>query len=122
MAQTQQMIANLNTMVAQIQQGKGNVGKLVNDEQLYKNLEKATKELELLLQDFRLNPKRYVHFSVLAKKPNLTKPLLKKPKKPLKNNSKFNKLTYVLSSQYYFCDIARYRYRIFFKKRPKIGS
>lgn len=68
LAQTQQMIANLNTMVAQIQQGKGNVGKLVNDEQLYKNLEKATKELELLLQDFRLNPKRYVHFSVFGKK------------------------------------------------------
>jgi phospholipid/cholesterol/gamma-HCH transport system substrate-binding protein len=45
------------------------MGKLMKDEQLYKNMEGATKELELLLRDMKVNPKRYVHFSLFGKKP-----------------------------------------------------
>ena len=40
----------------------------MKDEQLYNNLNNASKELDLLLQDFRLNPKRYVNVSVFGKK------------------------------------------------------
>ncbi|WP_127844964.1 MlaD family protein [Psychroflexus aestuariivivens] len=47
--------------------GEGSMGKLLNDEKLYTNLEKATKELEELLRDIKENPKRYVHFSVFGK-------------------------------------------------------
>ena len=47
---------------------KGTVGKLLNDEGVYDNLEKATRQMDLLLQDMKLNPKRYVHFSVFGKK------------------------------------------------------
>ena len=32
------------------------------------NLENSSKQLEELLKDMKLNPKRYVHFSVFGKK------------------------------------------------------
>lgn len=64
----QTTLKNLNTILAGIEQGEGSLGKLTNDEALYNNLEKSAKQLELLLQDFRLNPKRYVHFSIFGKK------------------------------------------------------
>ncbi|MEW7277545.1 MlaD family protein [Aquimarina sp. 2201CG1-2-11] len=48
--------------------GKGTAGKLLKDNKLYDNLERTSKQLELLLQDLRLNPKRYVHISVFGKK------------------------------------------------------
>jgi phospholipid/cholesterol/gamma-HCH transport system substrate-binding protein len=51
-----------------VQSGKGTLGKLMKDETLYKNLEKTSKELELLLQDVRLNPTRYINVSVFGKK------------------------------------------------------
>ena len=55
-------------MLAKIESGEGTLGKLVNNDELYKNLTEASKELDLLLQDFRLNPKRYVNVSVFGKK------------------------------------------------------
>ena len=66
--QTQASITNLNGILSDIELGKGSLGKLIKDESLYKNLNNSSKQLELLLQDFRLNPKRYVHFSVFGKK------------------------------------------------------
>ncbi len=51
-----------------VESGEGNIGKLLHDEALYTNLENSTKQLEELLQDMKLNPKRYVHFSVFGKK------------------------------------------------------
>jgi phospholipid/cholesterol/gamma-HCH transport system substrate-binding protein len=35
---------------------------------MYDNLEAATRELEQLLRDIKLNPKRYIHFSVFGKR------------------------------------------------------
>jgi phospholipid/cholesterol/gamma-HCH transport system substrate-binding protein len=40
----------------------------LSDEALYKNITKATKEMELLLQDLRLYPTRYVNVSLFGKK------------------------------------------------------
>ncbi|MDO5607329.1 MAG: MlaD family protein [Capnocytophaga sp.] len=68
LAEAKNMLGNMNQLMAGIEQGNGSLGKLMKDEQLYKNLENASKELELLLEDFRLNPKRYVHFSVFGRK------------------------------------------------------
>ncbi len=61
-------IGNLDALLARIEKGEGSLGKLMNDEELYNNLSNASKELDLLLQDFRLNPKRYVNVSVFGKK------------------------------------------------------
>ncbi|MBA4275705.1 MlaD family protein [Flavobacterium sp.] len=64
----QKTLANVDKIIANLQAGKGSVGKLLTDEELYKNLEKTSKELELLLEDVRLNPTRYVNVSVFGKK------------------------------------------------------
>ena len=61
-------VENLNILLAKIERGEGSLGKLANDEELYNNLTNASRELDLLLQDFRLNPKRYVNVSVFGKK------------------------------------------------------
>jgi phospholipid/cholesterol/gamma-HCH transport system substrate-binding protein len=61
-------VSNLDKILGQIEKGDGSLGKLLKDEQLYNNLNNASKELDLLLQDFRLNPKRYVNVSVFGKK------------------------------------------------------
>lgn len=61
-------IERLNLMLGKIEKGEGSLGKLAHDEELYNNLEAASRELDLLLQDFRLNPKRYVNVSVFGKK------------------------------------------------------
>ena len=61
-------VYNLNNILAKINSGDGSMGKLINNPELYQNLTKVSMELELLLQDFRLNPKRYVNVSVFGKK------------------------------------------------------
>lgn len=61
-------LASVDKIMANLQAGKGTMGKLLTDEELYKNLEKTTKELDLLLEDIRLHPTRYVNVSVFGKK------------------------------------------------------
>ncbi|GAA3508236.1 MlaD family protein [Aquimarina addita] len=66
------LASNVETVLNNIDKTVGNLdngtlGKLMKDEKLYNNLEKSTRQLELLLQDLRLNPKRYVHISVFGK-------------------------------------------------------
>lgn len=53
-------MTELKAMLEGINEGEGTLGKLTQDQELYDNLSKATKELELLLLDFRVNPKRYI--------------------------------------------------------------
>ncbi|MBA4744740.1 MAG: MCE family protein [Muricauda sp.] len=61
-------VEKLNDILAKIERGEGSLGKLHQDDALYNNLAEASRELDLLLQDFRLNPKRYVNVSVFGKK------------------------------------------------------
>ena len=61
-------VTSLNNVIAKLENGDGTVGKLMDDKELYTNLNSASRELDLLLQDFRLNPKRYVNVSVFGKK------------------------------------------------------
>jgi len=55
------LIENLNN-------GKGTAGKLMTNDSLYVNLSGTLESLNLLLQDMKSNPKRYVHFSLFGKK------------------------------------------------------
>lgn len=68
MADLQSTVANFDKMLSSIENGNGSIGKLMKDEKLYNNLEGASKQLEELLEDMKLNPKRYVHFSLFGKK------------------------------------------------------
>ena len=63
-----QNLANLNSITSKLEKGEGSLGKMLDDDGLYDNLEASTKQMEELLQDMKLNPKRYVHFSIFGKK------------------------------------------------------
>ena len=59
-------LQNFDKIIANLEKGEGSMGKLLKDEALYDNLKGASKEMELLLQDIKLHPKRY--FRILSKK------------------------------------------------------
>lgn len=61
-------LADVDKLMSDMQAGKGTMGKLMKDDALYTNFNKTSKELELLLQDLRLNPTRYVNVSLFGKK------------------------------------------------------
>ena len=64
----EQSLASVDKIMADVQSGRGTLGKLAKDESMYNNFVKTSKELELLLQDLRLNPTRYVNVSLFGKK------------------------------------------------------
>ena len=49
-------LESFNSIMHKFDNGEGSIGKLINDENLYKNLEAASKELEELLRDLKENP------------------------------------------------------------------
>ena len=67
-------ITSLNKILASVEAGDGTLGKLLNDEKMYNNLTNSSKELEELLREMKLNPKRFVHFSLFGKKDKGYKP------------------------------------------------
>lgn len=68
LANANRTVANLQGLLSGIQQGKGSLGKLTSDDQLYRNVNATTASLEKLLTDLRENPKRYVQFSLFSRK------------------------------------------------------
>lgn len=79
-------INNANTALSQaasitekINKGEGSMGMLVNNDSLYRNLNSAARDLDLLLEDLRLHPGRYVHISVFGKKDKSDKQKKKQP-------------------------------------------
>lgn len=62
-------VANFEEVTQKLSSGEGTAGKLLNDPTVYNNLERATRQLDELIQDVKLNPKRYVHFSIFGKNP-----------------------------------------------------
>ena len=63
-----QTLLSVNGLISDLENGEGTLGLLLKDEKLYNNLEVATYQLKELLQDFKLNPKRYVQVSVFGGK------------------------------------------------------
>jgi len=55
-------------IMSRINKGQGTMGMLAKDTALYSRLSGASEQLRQLLEDFRLHPKRYVHFSIFGKK------------------------------------------------------
>ena len=62
----EETLATFNSVISDLKNGKGSMGKLLTDDALYNNLEAASKELELLLLDIKLHPARYRR--ILSKK------------------------------------------------------
>ena len=67
-------VTNLNKILASVEAGDGTLGKLLKDEGMYNNLTNSSKELEELLREMKLHPKRFVHFSLFGKKDKGYKP------------------------------------------------
>jgi phospholipid/cholesterol/gamma-HCH transport system substrate-binding protein len=65
--------AQLRAVMDGLQEGQGSLGALLKNDTLYTNLENASRELDLMLEDLRLNPNRYVHLSLFGKKDRLPK-------------------------------------------------
>ncbi len=61
-------VSNTNELLESKKNGDGAVGQLFTNEQLYISLRENLNQLEWLLQDLRLNPKRYLSVSVFGKK------------------------------------------------------
>ena len=59
---------NINSITSEIKSGNGLVNKVVYDEVFVESLDQISSNINLLLEDLRMNPKRYVHFSLFGKK------------------------------------------------------
>lgn len=59
-----QTALSLNAISKKIEAGQGTVGQLVNNDSLYIKMEETLKSLDLLLNDLRQNPKKYINVSV----------------------------------------------------------
>jgi len=58
----------LKSILMNLEEGKGSVGKLLNDDALYNELLHSSEALEALLTDLKEHPKKYVHFSLFGRK------------------------------------------------------
>ncbi|MDR2564175.1 MAG: MlaD family protein [Prevotellaceae bacterium] len=61
-------VNELKTTLNKLNEGTGTLSKLMNDDALYKSLVKSLDDMDLLINDFRNNPKRYVNISVFGGK------------------------------------------------------
>ena len=68
MAEVDQTITNIRQLTEQLNNKNGTLGLLMNDPQLYNNMNRTMKSADSLLNNLREHPNRYVHFSVFGKK------------------------------------------------------
>ena len=59
-------LATFDKVLEKIDNGEGSIGLLLNDKEMYNNLTSASKQLDLLIDDMKKNPKRYVTFSLIG--------------------------------------------------------
>ena len=74
-AQLKTSIETLNTILGKMSSTDGSLGKLLNDKALYDNLTNTVRSANILMDDLRVHPKRYVNISVFGKK-DKTGPLM----------------------------------------------
>ena len=61
-------MSELNTTLTKVNSNEGSLGLLMNDKKLYTNLNSAANSLNVLLQDFRVHPRRYTGGLVFGKR------------------------------------------------------
>ncbi len=75
-------LATLNQTLTAANNGEGTLGKLLGDDELYKQLIQTNKDLQNLVNDLTIHPERYIHFSVIGAKTR--SPFTNKEEKALK--------------------------------------
>ena len=76
----QSAVSELKSSISKISSNEGTLGALINDRSLYNKLNSAVLSAEILIDDLRIHPKRYVNLSIFGKKDKggaLTSPALK---------------------------------------------
>lgn len=68
LSQLNKNLDELSILMNDVNKGKGSLGKLMKDEELYNKLNATANSADLLLKDMKENPKRYVSFSVFGGK------------------------------------------------------
>lgn len=62
-------LSDFQAISDRINRGEGSLGHLVNNDTLYHELQSSAHELNKLVEDIKLNPQRYLHFSVFGRNP-----------------------------------------------------
>lgn len=68
MAKVDRTLDNVESVTRQLNSKNGSLGLLMNDKELYNNLNGTMRSADSLLTDLKAHPKRYVHFSLFGKK------------------------------------------------------
>lgn len=61
-------LGQASDILTKINKGEGTMGMLINNDSLYRKLDKSSEDLDKLLKDLRINPERYVRISVFGRK------------------------------------------------------
>ena len=59
------ILGRVDSIFAKINKGEGTIGALVNDNDLYYNLNQVSENLNRLLVEFRYNPRRFINLSLI---------------------------------------------------------
>jgi phospholipid/cholesterol/gamma-HCH transport system substrate-binding protein len=57
-------LAKIDSIIDKVNSGQGTIGQLLVNQQLYDNLNGATRQMHLLMQDFRANPKKFLRIKL----------------------------------------------------------
>ena len=58
----------INSVIQNLNSDSSSLGKLINKDELYENLNSSIISLNNLIDDINENPKKYVHFSIFGRK------------------------------------------------------
>ena len=61
-------VDGISSIVDKLDSDKSTIGKLINEDEVYNNLNSSIESLNSLISDIKANPKKYVHFSVFGRK------------------------------------------------------
>ena len=64
----QQTVNSANQILADVKNGQGTVGQLVENDSLYRSLNGTIESLNLLIQDIKANPSKYINVTIFGKK------------------------------------------------------
>ena len=57
-------LSKVDSLIDKVNSGQGTIGQLLVNQQLYDNLNGATREMHLLMKDFRANPKKFLRIKL----------------------------------------------------------